>query len=120
VLADAIDWTACSIRGVLSGGSVADCRQDDMTIGLPASVLNPAAGYNYRQTRGVRILWFTLPILSGYNVTAASLPLRTTVVNVTHTDVDDFPALQSLLERLALTNTISAENSADETESASQ
>lgn len=120
VLADPIDWTACSIRGVLSGGSVSDCRQHDMTLDMPTSILNPLWTWNYRQVRGVRILWFTLPILAGYNVTAGGLPVRTTVVNTTHTDIDDITALQSLLERLALTNSISVEKSAEETDSSSQ
>lgn len=120
VLADPIDWTACSIRGILSGGNLSNCRQQGMTLDLPTNILNPSWTWNFRQTRGLRVLFFTVPVLSGYQVTAGSLPVRSSVVSVTHTEVDDLAAVQSLLERLALTNSNSTVNSAEETPSASQ
>lgn len=120
VLADAIDWTACSIRGVLSGGTLSDCRQNGMTLDLAAAVATPSSAWNYRQQRGLRVWLFTLPVLFGYNLSAGGQPVQTFVLNTTHTEVDDSTAVQSLLEGLALKGSITVSNEASEAEAISQ
>lgn len=113
VLADAIDWTVCSVRSILSGGRLSDCRQNDLTVELSPVVLGHSFIWNYRQERGVRIFFFTLPLVMGYNVAVNGLAANTYVLNTTHTDVDNNAGLQSLIERLALTGSSSVSNAAE-------
>jgi pimeloyl-ACP methyl ester carboxylesterase len=112
LLADAIDWTECSIRGVLSGTG-GTCRQQGLTLDLSPTIVGARTVWNYRQERGLRVLFFTLPILTGYQVTVGGAPVRAFVLNTTHTDVDDSVAVQSTLSALVLGGSISMENSAD-------
>lgn len=100
VLADPIDWTRCSIREILGGGRISDCRQNTLTVFAPPEALRPESVWVFRQERGYRLRWIVWPILLGYNVQAGDAPAQTTVLRALHSDVDNTPEVLSLLEEL--------------------